>query len=648
MKKTCWILIALILSLILAGCSGTEPAQPATVGFEWEVRENTAYLVGIGAVTDPDIVIPAQVRLIQNDGIWTESTEGGKKYPVVVAGDAFRMCAALETVTFHNGVTIENNQMHGAKFGMFMKCGNLTGVYNIPDTVTSMAGTFMNCTNLVEISNFPASLENLSNCFNGCLSLSSVPEIPDSVTNMQQCFLGCQKLRTVPNFPASLNDLYQAFTGCTALEMVPTLPDGVTNMMQTFKGCTTLAEAPEIPDSVTSMTQCFYDCSSLTIVARLSSGVTDMTECFRNCTSLTEVCPIPDSVTDMTRCFQNCSSLVTAPLLPDSVTTMMGCFMDCTSLEIVERLPANVIMLDMCFAECASLTTAPKIPGTAQCLSFCFANCKSLTGTVTIPNMTAKYKELQGAMLAGCPNVDVLQFETCPFGWENPSADSFYGTTAKIVFLYEHNSDGICIHCGRENAVYQEPAYIIFDGIPRYLQDWFTEVIENEVPDFVKDRCEQITFTYDLTRHSDSERAEWAVGLAVSYRYVLIEIQSTLWQTEYTIYHEFGHCYDYIGESYHALKTDWGYTSSPPARIYHSDSREWNELHEKEGATAAGLWYGKHYSTFTEAEQRRETFAMAFGKYFTNPNALEASCPGMYEYMDNLLRDQIEAEKAEE
>ena len=186
MRKWSVCLLLFMVLLSLGACSnieGSEPQPPATTGFSWEVIDGIAWLRGIGSVTEGDIVIPAKVMLCENDGTWTEDTENGTEYSVIVAGDAFKNCELLHTVTFHRGVQIENNQMY-KKLGMFTKCENLEGVYNIPDSVISMRGTFTNCTSLREISNFPAALADLTGCFTSCTSLPSVPIIPDSVVSI--------------------------------------------------------------------------------------------------------------------------------------------------------------------------------------------------------------------------------------------------------------------------------------------------------------------------------------------------------------------------------------------------------------------------------------------------------------------------------
>ena len=151
-----FILLLLVLICMLAACATAqevpmetnEPAptmperpivnQEPSVGFAWEVRDGVAFLTGLGEVTQTDIVIPAQVSLVQTENGWTEAVESGAVYPVTVCGDAFRYCSELTTVTFNSGVVIEDNRMSRNNYGMFVMCKALTGVYNIPDTVTEM------------------------------------------------------------------------------------------------------------------------------------------------------------------------------------------------------------------------------------------------------------------------------------------------------------------------------------------------------------------------------------------------------------------------------------------------------------------------------------------------------------------------------
>ena len=115
MKRINIVFLLMLIFLGLTACGEQEiglQEPPATVGFAWEVVDGTAWLQGIGAVSEEHIVIPAKVKLSENAGKWEENEESGTEYPVTVTGDAFKNCEQLRTVTFHTSVQIEDNQMH--------------------------------------------------------------------------------------------------------------------------------------------------------------------------------------------------------------------------------------------------------------------------------------------------------------------------------------------------------------------------------------------------------------------------------------------------------------------------------------------------------------------------------------------------------
>jgi len=569
-----------------------------TVGFAWEVRDGIAYLADNGEVTQGDIVIPARVRLTQTDAGWKEDPEGGTEYPVTVEGDAFYLCSQLTTVTFNTGVSIENDRMKGDAYGMFALCSSLTGVYNIPDSVTSMSSTFASCKALVEIDYFPYCLTDLSGCFRNCASLESVPELPDSITHMSGCFNGCSSLVEVPNIPASAVDLLNCFRDCTALVSVPDFPGTVAAVSGCFSGCSSLVQAPSLPYGITNLSNCF----------------------------------------------QGCSSLMTVPALPDSVVDMTECFSGCSVLQNLENIPASVVILSKCFLDCISLESIPDLPKTASSLSYAFANCHSMRGTVTIPESSIANDRTRSVFYA-CYAIDHIIFDTCELGVDT---SDYVLHSVEMSYLYEHSSQGLCPHCGYTDREAPQPASpYIMDNIPEYYATWFVDFIENSVPEFLKKKCTEYTFTDNIRKHTDNKNARYWDGFTSNNK-ICIELLSSVSSMKYIIYHELGHCYDTEGPFYHDLIFDGGLVISGYGVFrdgIYSQSPEWTVLHETEGAAAA-QWYGSIYHTYTDEVKRMETFAISVGKYFTDPNALKARCPGMYEYVDNLFRDLIAAEEA--
>ncbi len=267
------------------------PVITPAPSFEWSLENGTAYLTGMGSVTDAEITVPAHVRLDKNG----KESSFGDIYPVSVRNGSFAGNTALVSVTFSDGVSVENGDMTS----MFSGCTSLTEVNNIPKNVTVMNGTFMGCTTLVEAPILPEGVLNISNCFADCTALSVIPKLPDSITVLARSFFGCSALVHPPEIPSSATDLNGTFSGCTSLASAPLLPAGVTNMSGTFTNCKSLVTAPILPDSVEYLSYCFYGCSfldgSVTIPSRVfivqiyehaGSSARPLQDAFHDCTSL--------------------------------------------------------------------------------------------------------------------------------------------------------------------------------------------------------------------------------------------------------------------------------------------------------------------------------------------------------------------------
>ena len=102
--------------------------------YQCDLFGSSALLQGIGSLQDSQIFIPATVYLSKAGEHYIEDPIYGTSYDVTVANNAFYGCKDLQTVTFADGVNIEQNAMQG----MFQNCTSLTAVSNIPDSVVSV------------------------------------------------------------------------------------------------------------------------------------------------------------------------------------------------------------------------------------------------------------------------------------------------------------------------------------------------------------------------------------------------------------------------------------------------------------------------------------------------------------------------------
>ena len=260
----------------------TIPSFTNTVGYQWKINKDKAVLLGLGSISEKNIVIPSRVMLSQVDGNVVYDPLNGTDYPVEVGSVSF-YGTDIETVLFQDGVTIESNSMgkegQSGK-GLFGNCVSLVSVENIPDTVTNMSYTFSGCTKLAEAPVIPENVQVMKGCFADCVSLSEIPTLPENLENISSCFKGCTALKTVASLPDSITNMEEAFAGCTSLESFDAIPASVENMKRCFRNCTGLQELPVLPMQFVEYNGCFAGCSSATGEIRIPEEAINYEEYF--------------------------------------------------------------------------------------------------------------------------------------------------------------------------------------------------------------------------------------------------------------------------------------------------------------------------------------------------------------------------------
>ena len=305
-----------------------------------------------------------------------------KENTKTIAGDAFRKCTSLTSVTIPDSVTTIGDYA-------FSRCESLTSV-TIGDSVTTIGeGAFYYCTNLTSVT-IPDSVTSIGEyAFNNCYSLTSII-IPNSVTTIgESAFEYCIRLTTVTigNSITTIGD--QAFYGCERLTSV-TIPDSITRIESSaFDWCPSLTDvyyygtaeqwsAISIGSLNTkleiatrhyvikaratrstcgdNLTWTLDDDGTLTIM-----GKGDMTSApWREGDDrdlITSVI-IKNGVTSISDwAFLDCSNLISVTI-PDSVTSIgLAAFSSCSNLTEI-TIPNSVINIDKhAFQHCISLTS---------------------------------------------------------------------------------------------------------------------------------------------------------------------------------------------------------------------------------------------------------------------------------------------------
>lgn len=266
-KRGIAALLALLITVIMAGCSSGSPSkQEGTAsnppekeendsiinveaekgelanGFIWENNYSEILITGYEGAS-VDLIVPDQINGKPVTAIQDEAFKGFTALKsIVISGnvktigkEAFFNCTGLEKLTLKEG--IERIEYHA-----FNQCEALTSV-TIPSTIKAINLSFGYC-NALTSAVVSEGVENLNNAFHACNALTSVT-IPKGVKTMYSAFSDCDALTSV-TIPEGVEDLDSAFYGCTSLTSIA-IPDSVKSAGNTFTGCLSL-QSLEFPD----------------------------------------------------------------------------------------------------------------------------------------------------------------------------------------------------------------------------------------------------------------------------------------------------------------------------------------------------------------------------------------------------------------
>ncbi len=273
---------------------------------------------------------------------------------------AFINCSGLGAITIPNSAT-----SIGAL--AFSGCDALTSV-KIPGSITSIGeGAFSDCTNLTELvvedgnpaySSINGALYNkdMTSLLFVPTQLTGVFEIPNTVTSIAgYAFYNCKKLTSVL-FPDSIKSINAyAFQGCSGLTYV-TIPNALTDIgVSAFQDCSGLTSII-LSNSLTVIEEAaFKKCSRLTSLIIPNSVTEIKNSAFDQCSKLAAL-TIPNSVKRIGESSFARSGL-TSLTIPNSITSIPRCaFLMCRRLTSL-IIPSSVKSIDeLAFSGCIALS----------------------------------------------------------------------------------------------------------------------------------------------------------------------------------------------------------------------------------------------------------------------------------------------------
>ena len=369
-----------------------------TPGLEYALSQdgNSYEVIGIGSVTDREIIIPAIHLDLPVTAIGTRAFLNCDISTVTIPDSvtnigryAFQSCHALTSVAVGRGV--KNIDSYA-----FDDCTSLEGI-SLPYGATTIENNaFSGCSSLAYIV-LPETIVSLDfNAFNGCTALENAV-VPVTLTG----FIPDANLKTL--VITGSGELYtRAFYQCDSLQSV-TIGDGVSVIgAEAFRDCTSLTNVT-IGNGVQEIkSNAFNNCISLTDVT-LGSGVTAIgASAFDSCGSLRSIV-LGDSVETIgAKAFSSCGSL-TDVTFGNSVTSIGEyAFNGCRLLEDIEIPHSLSIIESNVFRSCASLTEVVLPDNLTEIGSQAFSYCSSLI-SITIPN---SIKSIGSNAFYGCSRLE--------------------------------------------------------------------------------------------------------------------------------------------------------------------------------------------------------------------------------------------------
>ena len=455
MKKVVSLLLALVLCLSMAACSGGDNVPDGSelthtcAGAEWVVKEEATcakegikeHVCTCGKVMATETIPLGEHTYV--DGVcevcggmdpnyYPESFGlefvdiGGGELKLVGMGSCTdeivvipEYQGSLKVVSIERKAFLNNRKITAVIIPdsvkiigeeAFKGCTKLTSVIIGDGVETISKSAFSGCENIATVEMGSGVKTIGQSAFSSCESLAAIT-IPKSVTKIDMsAFSRCKALTTVtiPNNPGLKLDT-NLFAMCSSLHTV-VIENGIETVPNsTFYKCTSLVDIT-LPNTLKVIgIEAFKGCSSLENIT-LPNGVTKIwNEAFRDCTALTQIV-IPESVTALgTGAFYSCTKLKKVTINASTALEYQYQFEYCDALEEI-AIPENLAeQYASGWKDMAGVMQLPNIPG------------GSTTGSQGLYYMSRYLGEAEGSVctilgIGSCTDTAVVIPSTMPDG----------------------------------------------------------------------------------------------------------------------------------------------------------------------------------------------------------------------------------------
>ena len=333
---------------------------------------------------------------------------------------SFHFSSGMEvevSISYERNAVIEDGVIFSAdKNEILFVPLNYTGIYEIPNSVTSIRDwAFFDCSGLTSVE-IPNSVTSIGNCaFFYCSGLTSV-EIPNSVTSIgEDAFYRCSGLTSVeiPNSVTTIGE--RAFYNCWRL----------VNLIFNAENCSSCGsyDSSAFPSNITSLT---IGKDVKTLPANIFNGLSNLTSV-----------EIPNSVTSISsNAFSKCSGLTRVEI--SDLASWCGISFDgydSNPLYYAHNLYLN-----------GELVTTLVIPNSITSIgSYAFAGCSGLT-SVTIPNSISS---IGSNSFSGCSGLSSVEI---PNSVTSIGSSAFKDCSSLVNLIFNAEN---CSTCGS----YDSPAF---------------------------------------------------------------------------------------------------------------------------------------------------------------------------------------------